>query len=329
MSYTHLTSEERFFLELLLLADLSCRELAKCLGRHHTTISREIRRNVSPRGFYCSLEAHQVAIGRRAKARHHRRQTHQPLVDYVAEKLSEDWSPEQIAACLRRDYPQENHMRCSPETIYRWAYIDAQHGGKAYGHLRRHHRRRRRQKSFGAGRRFLPGRIGIAERPEVVADRTRFGDWEADLVLGAPGKGALASCLERKSRYILATLVPNKSANAFNAAIEEVMADVPKDLRCTLTVDNGKEMARFKDLEEATGLQVYFADPYAAWQRGANENVNGLLRQYFPKGSNFRKVSVDKIHEAIHRLNHRPRKCLGYRTPHEVFMQAVGGALAN
>lgn len=329
MSYTHLTSEERFSLELLLHAELSYRDIAQCLGRHHTTISREVRRNRSSSGAYRNRSAQRLALRRRTQARHHRRQTHAPLVDYVAEKLSDDWSPEQICGRLRRDFPHDKQMRCSPETIYRWAYLDAQQGGQAYGHLRHHHRRRRRQKRMGQGCRFLPGRIGIAERPAIVGQRSRFGDWEADLMLGAPGKGAMTSCLERKSRYILGTGVPDKSADAFKAAIEEVMVDVPQALRCTLTVDNGKEMAKFKALEEATGFQIYFADPYAPWQRGANENGNGLLRQYFPKGCNFRKVSDNQIRRAIQRLNHRPRKCLNYRTPHEVFRQAIGGALAN
>ncbi|TYO98426.1 helix-turn-helix protein [Geothermobacter ehrlichii] len=202
MSYTHLTSEERFSLELLLLAGLSLRKIARILGRHHTTISREIRRNTGTNGIYCSLTAQRSADRRRAQARHYRRQLHKPLVDYVAEKLKLDWSPEQIAGRLRLDFPDDKRMRCSPETIYRWVYLDAQQGGKVYRHLRRRHRRRRRQKRFGQGRRFFAGRVSIAERPEIVAQRLRVGDWEADLMLGKPGKGALVTYLERKSRYL-------------------------------------------------------------------------------------------------------------------------------
>jgi len=220
-------------------------------------------------------------------------------------------------------------MRISPETIYHWAYIDAQQGGQLYRHLRRHHRRRRQQKRYGTGHRFLPGRVSISERPDVANSRSRYGDWEADLMLGGTGKGALATCLERKSRYLVADAVPNKAASSFNTAIQGALADVPSELCLTLTVDNGKEMAEFKKLEQATGLTVYFADPYSAWQRGGNENSNGLLRQYFPKGCNFHKTTEEQVQEAIHRLNHRPRKCLNYRTPHEVFSQIVGGALAS
>ena len=146
---------------------------------------------------------------------------------------------------------------------------------------------------------------------------------------GGIGKGAIVTCRERKSRYLAAGKVDNKSAAQFNAALDQAVAHAPASLRSTLTLDNGSEMARFKEMEQATGYQVFFADPYAAWQRGGNENCNGLLRQYFPKGSNFRRVSEKADMQAVERLNHRPRKCLGYQTPHEVFTSALSGALAN
>lgn len=328
MSYQHLTPQERFFIEILVLSGFGPREIGRRLGRDHGTISRELRRNCRP-DRYCCLSAQQATVVRRSQPRHYRRQRHGPLVDYVEDKLRLDWSPEQIAHRLRIDHPHDARMRLSTETIYRWAYIEAGQGGRLFTHLRRRHRRRRQQKRYGAGRRFLAGRIGIAERPEIVASRSRFGDWEADLMVGGIGKGALVTCLERKSRYLAAGKVGNKTAAQFNAAFEGTMADVPADLRCTLTLDNGSEMARFKELEQTTGFQVYFADPYAAWQRGGNENSNGLLRQYFPKGCNFRRVSDNAVEQAVERLNHRPRKCLGYRTPHEVFTSALSGALAN
>ena len=327
MSYQQLTTKERFFIEILLLMGLSFRAIGHELGRAHTTISREVWRN--HRGdLYCSLIAEKKASIRRRIPRHHRRQTHQPLVEYVENKLALDWSPEQIAHRLPQDFPWNERMRISPETIYHWAYIDAQQGGQIYRHLRRHHRRRRIQKRYGAGRRFIKDRVSITERPAVVASRSRYGDWEADLMLGGMGKGALATCLERKSRYLVADIVPDKTADSFNVAIKRSLAVVPSGFRQTLTVDNGKEMAAFKKLEKATGLNIYFADPYAAWQRGGNENCNGLLRQYFPKGCNFRTITREQVQTAVHRLNHRPRKCLSYRTPHEVFNQVMGGALA-
>lgn len=328
MSYTQLTAKERFLIELLLLMGLGFREIGRQLGRTHTTISREVQRN--HRGdAYCSLTAETKASAKRSLPRHHRRQTYQPLVEYVEDKLALDWSPDQIANLLLIEFPSDDRMRISPETIYRWAYIDAQQGGQIYRHLRRHHRRRRIQKRYGSGRRFIKDRVSISERPEIANSRGRYGDWEADLMLGGMGKGALATCLERKSRYLVADVVSDKTAASFNAAIENSLVEVPSELRQTLTLDNGKEMAGFKKLEKATGLTVYFADPYAAWQRGGNENANGLLRQYFPKGCNFRRITKEQIQAAVHRLNHRPRKCLNYRTPHEVFSQIRGGALAN
>lgn len=328
MSYQHLTSQERFFIEIFCLSGLALREIARRLGRDHGTISRELRRN-RRLDRYCSLTAEQRAAARRSRPRHYRRQTHVPLVDYVEDKLCSNWSPEQIAHRIRIDHPRDARMRISTETVYRWVYTEAGQGGRLYAHLRRRHRRRRQQKRYGNGRRFLAGRVSIAERPEIVANRSRFGDWEADLMVGGIGKGAIVTCLERKSRYLVAGKVENKTSIRFNEALDQAVAHVPTGFRCTLTLDNGSEMARFKELEQSTGFQVYFADPYAAWQRGGNENCNGLLRQYFPKGSNFRRVSETAVMRAVDQLNHRPRKCLGYWTPYEVFTSALGGALAN
>jgi IS30 family transposase len=272
--------------------------------------------------------AQRRAESRRRQPRHYRRQQLEPLVAYVDRKLRSDWAPEQIAGRIRLDHRNDQRMRISTETIYRWAYTAARHGGKIHQHLRRGRSRRRSQTCYGQGKRFFPGRVGIAERPEIVAKRARFGDWEADLVAGSFGKAALVSCIERKSRYLLAAKVEDKTAASFNAALTEQMTAVPVEMRHTLTLDNGSEMARFKELEEATQVRVFFADPHSPWQRGANENCNGLLRQYFPRGINFRKVTEDAVVKAVELLNNRPRKCLGYRTPAEVFAVAQSGALA-
>ena len=164
-------------------------------------------------------------------------------------------------------------------------------------------------------------------RPAIVARRTRFGDWEGDTVEGAKGKGAIASLVERKSRYLAAAPLSDKSAATMTSEANGALKRVPPALRKTLTVDNGKEFAGFKAIEAQTGLSVYFADPYSAWQRGSNENTNGLLRQYFPKGSDLSCLSRSELASAVKRLNHRPRKCLGYRTPHEVLSNAIRGAL--
>lgn len=330
MSYSQLTSEERYVIYHLKLYGLSLHEIARRLGRHHTTISREIGRNgpVIPDWVYWHQAAHQQALQRRRQPRHHRRYTHAPLVHYVEQSLRADRSPDVIAERLRMDYPLDDKMRVSIETIYRWVYRDAHQGGQLFTCLCRCHRKRRRQHRTGTGRGLIPGRVSIDERPDMVATRQRYGDWEGDTVEGAKGSGNITTHIERKSRYLIAAKLTNKTAAETAAAVTAAFRRVPKALRHTLTLDNGKEFARFRDIEQGTGLAVYFADPYSAWQRGANENMNGLLRRYFPKGSDFRSVTQKTLAAAVKKLNHRPRKCLGYRTPHEVFQDASRGAVA-
>ena len=239
------------------------------------------------------------------------------------------WSPETIAEKLKIEYPENAEMRVSHETIYRWIYLDATEAGILYHHLRRRRKKRRRQKRYGSGGRFIPGRASISERPAIVETRERFGDWEGDTVEGKRSTGYFATHVQRKSRYLIAAKLIDKKAESLTSKRIKAFWRIPKKMRKTLTVDNGKEFARFKKLEDKTGLTVYFADPYSAWQRGTNENTNGLLRQYFPKGTDFRNVSEEDLAFAVKKLNHRPRKCLNYQSPHEVFWKAKNGALAS
>jgi IS30 family transposase len=330
MPYTHLTQEERYVISHLTCAGFSLREIARRINRHHATISRELKRNRPE--YDCTVYwydwSHPKALKRRHKARHHRRRSSQRLVNYVERKLKADWSPEIIAEKLRIDYPDDEKMRVSHETIYRWIYLEARGGGTLYHHLRRRRKKRRRQKRYGSGRRFIPGRVSISERPTIVETRQRFGDWEGDTIEGKKSTGYVATHVERKSRYLIAAKLNNKTAESLTIQSTKAFRRIPKKMRQTLTVDNGKEFSRFKELEDKTGLTVYFADPYSAWQRGTNENTNGLLRQYFQKGSDFRKISEEDLAFAVKKLNHRPRKCLDYRCPHEEFWQISSGALA-
>jgi IS30 family transposase len=329
MSYTHFTQQERFDISHL-KGSVSLREIGRRLGRSHTSISREFKRNGSALpGGYGPNAAHEKAQCRQSQARHYRRQDHASLLRYVERHLYIDWPPAAISGRLKLKYPDDPKMRISPETIYRWIALDSQQGGELYRHLRRRHKHRRRQKRYGAGRRFIPGRVGIEQRPAIVNDRSRFGDWEGDLVVGSRAPASIATHVERRSRYLKASLLENRKAETFNATATPVYQQLPETLRQTLTVDNGKEFSRFKELESCTKLKVYFADPYSAWQRGTNENTNGLLRFYFPKGTDFSQVSEDELNRAVKRLNHRPRKCLDYRTPYEVMRDALSGALAN
>ena len=330
MSYAQLTSEERYVIYHLKLYRLSLREIARRLGRHHSTISREIKRNgpIISTWVYWHQGAHQQALARRKIPRHFRRYAHVPLVRYVERGLRADWSPDVIAASLKQQYPDDPRMRVSIETVYRWVYRDARLGGHLFNCLCRCHKKRRRQHRYGTGRGLIPGRISIDKRPELVATRHRFGDWEGDTVEGAKGSGHITTHVERKSRYLIAGKLANKTAAVTAHAVTTAFRKIPAVLRRTLTLDNGKEFARFSDIEKETGLDIYFADPYSAWQRGTNENTNGLLRRYFPKGMDFKTVTQETLAEIVKKLNHRPRKCLGYQTPHEVFMQACRGAVA-
>lgn len=329
MPYTQLTSEERYVIYHLCLFGLSFREIGRRLERHHTTIVREVMRN-KPKYFgsvYWHEWAQTQAIERRKKPRHERKRAIPGLVDYVERSLRSDWSPETIAGRIQVDHPQDPCMRISTETVYRWVYRDASKGGQFFTCLRWQHRKRKAQRRYGTGHGLIPGRVGIAQRPAIVALRQRFGDWEGDTVEGAKGSGHIASHVERKSRYLIAAKLPNKTAEAMTTASILAFRRVPRALRKTLTVDNGKEFARFKEIEIKSGFDIYFADPYAAWQRGCNENTNGLLRRYFPKGSDLSELTHDQLAQVVKKLNHRPRKCLGYQTPHEVFLQAKRGAL--
>jgi transposase, IS30 family len=311
------------------IAGFSQREIGRRLGRHHASIGREIRRNRSTYAddaVYWYDAAEHYAKERRRRPRHRRRQ-HESLISYVTSKLRLDWSPEAIAGRLQVDYPDDESMRICHETIYRWIYADSRSKGELHRHLRRGHKYRRKQKRYGSGRRFMPDRVSIDLRPPIVATRERFGDWEGDTVEGGKGTGHLATHVERKCRYLIAAKLTDKKASTMTVQSIALLQRISRRLRHTLTVDNGKEFSQFKEIEGKTGLAVYFADPYAAWQRGTNENTNGLLRYYFPKGTDFRKVSEKELALVLRKLNNRPRECLNYQTPSEVYRQALRGAL--
>lgn len=328
MSYSHLTEKERYVISHL-RSTFSIREIARRLNRHHSTISRELKRAKARYSIavYWYDWAQPLARERVCKPRHLRRLSNSRLVKYVVTRLRKQWSPEEISNRLRSDYPDDDSMRVSPETIYRWVYHEATGTGILYHNLRRGRKKRRRQKRYGKGYRFA-GRKCITERPEAVNERQRFGDWEGDTIEGKKSSGYIATVVERESRYLLATKLENKMAATLTAQGTKSFRSIPRKMRKTLTVDNGSEFADFKEFERKTGLDIYFAKPYSPWQRGANENTNGLLRQYFPKGTDFKKVTEEDVIKAVKRLNNRPRKCLGYRTPSEIFWKEARGALA-
>lgn len=327
MSYQHLTQSERTAIFYLKQYGLSFREIGRRLNRHHSSISREYKRNTTLGGHYLNDVAHEYAQKRRQKPRHFRRRITLDLVDFVEHCLRLDWSPQIIVHRLRRRFPRSHLMRLSAETIYQWVYRDAQAGGSLYCHLLRRHKRRRKQKRYGALRGVIPNRIGIERRPAGATNRTRYGHWEGDTVEGKKGSGGVATHVERKSRLLIAAKLNNGTAQEMTAQSGILFQRIPEAWRRTLTVDNGKEFARFKALEQATGMFVYFSNPYSPWERGTNEQTNGLLRFYFPKGIDWRTVSDQELAWAVNRINNRPRKCLNYRTPLELSRQILGGAL--
>lgn len=328
MFYTHLTEQERYVISHL-RSTFSIREIARRLNRHHSTISRELKRAKSrhPYTVYWYDWAQPLAVEKSRKPRHFCKKCNSRLVKYVETRLRKQWSPEEISNRLIVDYPNNQTMRVSHETIYRWVYLDATVAGDLYLNLRRRRKKRRRQKRYGKGYRFA-GRKCISLRPEIVEDRQRYGDWEGDTIEGKKSSGYIATVVERKSRYLLASKLENKKAETLTTQGTKSFRSIPKKMRKTLTLDNGSEFAQFVKFEENTGLDIYFAKPYSPWQRGANENTNGLLRQYFPKGSDFKKVIEEDVRHAVKRLNNRPRKCLDYRTPSEIFWKEARGALA-
>lgn len=317
MSHTHLTLSQREVIAHMLAAGRTQAQIAKHLGRDRSTISRELRRNqVGGVKTYFAVQADWLAGERRRNAKERFAQHDDHVWSSVFAKLAEEWSPEQIVGRLREEFPDDERMRISPETIYAYIYADRRDGGELWKRLRRKRRRRSPRGSGPRRRGGIPGRVGIEERPQVVEGRSRTGDWEGDTVSGKSGR--LVTVVDRKSRYVVIAKVADKRATSVNRGGIRALKKVPAEYRKTLTLDNGTEFARFGAMERALGLRVYFADAYNSNQRATNENTNGLLRQYFPKGTDFREVSHQAVAKVQSRLNNRPRKCLGYRTPHEV-----------
>jgi IS30 family transposase len=285
-------------------------QIANCLGVHKSTISRELRRNRGQRG-YRPKQAHQKAQDRRA---YNGLRINEQDWQLVEEKLRLDWSPEQISTWLKHRWS----VQISHESIYQYIYADKRVGGRLYKHLRRQKKRRKRQ--GGRDRRGeIPGRVSIDQRPEIVDQRSRLGDWEVDLIQGKGRKGAIVTLTERKSRFTLLRGVASKSADLVSHAVIDLLRWV-KHVE-TITSDNGKEFANHKEISETLDLDFYFAHPYASWERGTNENTNGLIRQYFPKDRDLSTITAEEETFVMDRLNLRPRKCLDFLTPFEVFFQ--------
>jgi IS30 family transposase len=320
-----LTLAEREEISRAMVAGHSMRSVATRLGRAPSTISREVNRN-GGRGWYRASGADQAAWDQARRPKTCKLAENRRLANIVAGKLQGLWSPQQIAGWLKRTYPEDENYHVSHETIYRSLYIQARGALKKelLQHLRRTRAMRRSrhytQKTDTHGR--ITDTVSISERPATVEDRAVPGHWEGDLLFGN-STSQIATLVERHTRYVMLVKVASKDTKTVINALIKQAHKLPRELYKTLTWDRGTEMAAHKRFTLATDIQVYFCDPYSPWQRGSNENTNGLLRQYFPKGTDISGYSQAQLNAVARKLNERPRKTLNYETPAERFSQSV------
>lgn len=328
-SYQRLSLAEREEISLGREQGETMRAIANRISRAVSTISRECARVP---GRYRAHQAEQVSAFRAASRKRSKTKLakNEPLRRYVEAKLSDCWSPAQIATRLKTEYPSDMTMRISPETLYQYIYILPRGTLKQalIKGLRQERKHRRTRKTIGnrvpETRGKIADMLSIEERPSEVADRIVPGHWEGDLIIGKYKQSAIGTLVERTTRYtILVPLKDGKDAESVRKAFAREIRTLPKELAKTLTYDQGKEMSEHKKLTLSTGMQVYFAHPASPWERGTNENTNGLVRQYFPKGTDFRTVPVREMKRVQRSLNGRPRKVLKFATPQESFNQCV------
>ncbi len=311
--YTHLAQEQRYQIHVLVKEKVPQTRIAQALGVHKSTISRELRRNRGAHAYF-PAQAHRMALDQRRDKSWPR--IGQQTWTLVEDKMrSEQWSPEQISGCLAtRRGPRVSHER-----IYQYVRADKAEGGGLHKHLRC---RKKQRKPYGSQPRSGPiaNRTSIDERPAVVESRERLGDWEADTVIGKVGKAVIVSLVERRARFTRLIRAANRTATEVERAIAQALGPLADRVH-TVTCDNGSEFARHLSLATSLKARFFFAHPYSSWERGLNENTNGLVRQYFPKGTDFTTVTDEQIQAVADKLNSRPRKALGYRTPDEAFFQ--------
>ncbi len=315
MLYRQITFAERYTLRLLRQRGLNAAAIARVLGRHRSTIGRELQRNrAHSDGTYRPQLADWYARGRRSQSRRNQQFTPATWARIQA-LLRQDWSPEQIAGRLRLD----QELAISHETIYRYIWVDKRAGGTLYQHLRGARKQRRKRYGRYDSRGRLAGKRPISTRPAAVETRRELGHWEADTVLGASQAGpCVLSLVERKTGYLVLGQLRQRISAAVNTRAQQLIAAQPNPVR-TITVDNGTEFHEYARLERATATRFYFATPHHAWERGTNENTNGLIRQYLPKRQSMAHLTQHDCNRIAAKLNRRPRKRLGYRTPEECY----------
>ena len=315
--YTQLASEERHYIAMGLKKGDSIRQIARDIDRSHTTISREITRNTGNRGYRYKQAQN------RATARHESKEKAVKMNDTLKSKitiyLEQDWSPEQISGRLK----QVDGISLHHETIYRFILANKKQKGMLYKQLRHQGKKYRKRYGHPNNRTGIPNRVDIDERSDKINNREIFGHWEADTIIGKGHQGAIVTLDERISKLRVAYPVNSKQACKVSQAITRVLNPIRAWVD-SITYDNGKEFAKHETVNEQLECLSYFAKPYHSWERGQNENANGLLRQYFPKSMVLVDIAYEEVKAAVHKLNSRPRKCLGFKTPYEVFYENTG-----
>lgn len=309
-TYTQLTQQQRYQIWALMKTGQNQTQIAQQLQVHKSTISREVSRNCGLRG-YRPKQAHQIAVFRRQNKATY--QIDSATWNLIEQQLRNEWSPEQIRGWLKG----LRARRVSHECIYQHILKDKHQGGNLYRYLRCQKKRKKRYGTYNR-RGQIPNRISIDQRPAIVEAKSRIGDWEVDTIIGKGHRQALVSLTERKSRLLRLAKVTFKSAECVTQAVIGLLKPLA-DRVYTLTSDNGREFAYHQKISSALKAQFYFARPYASWQRGLNENTNGLIRQYFPKDTDFRTLTQQDIKRVMDKLNNRPRKSLDFKTPNQVF----------
>ncbi len=317
MNYTHLTTEERYQIESLLREGFSQNKIARRLGRSASTLSRELKRNRGERGWRFRVADEKARTRLVIRGHANARKVSDKTWDYVKTRLvTHQWSPDQISGRLKL----EGKETVSHEYIYQRILKDRREHGTLYTHLRCQKKRRRRYASIQTRKPKILNRIGIEERPEIVNKRLRIGDWEGDTIIGGNCKGAIISSVERVSRLTILAKIKTKNPEGVSKALIKRLEPL-KELAYTMTLDNGGEFSLHEAISKALDMKIFFATPYRSWERGTNENTNGLVRQYFKKAMNFDIVTDEEVQLIESKLNNRPRKCLGYQTPYEVFQK--------
>ncbi|TFD82415.1 IS30 family transposase [Cryobacterium psychrophilum] len=318
-------------------------QIARALGVHRSTITREVRRgswqpehdhaNLRPylrnrldtpgphERLYLAGQAQLMAQERAAESHRPYRMSYDRLVDWVIKHLLKGWTPQEIAGRLPIEFPDDARMRASAETIYAWIYSKPQQHRQLWQYLPRGQRKRRKRAGGRVHSERIKWRTSIHDRPTVIEDRAQFGHWEADSVLGAGGTGGLHTSVERTSRYLAAVKIPAITARATLEAQQAMFTTMPAHAVKSVTADNGSEFAYHYRLADTLAIPTYFADPYSAWQRGTNEHFNGRIRRYLPKGTSFTDLTQTEFDEFVTEINNRPRKILGWATPAEIFQE--------